>query len=289
MHKNALNEFLRDAQTLAPELQRMMFVAESRKRIVGVSILNRMAGMYHPQKFFLELGVLEGSRQKGIGTALYEMTLSHLRSLDAISASTQVSEQNEAGMKFAASRGYVEEKRDFISALDVGGVPTGWLEESRRAMVSEGIVIRSLRAKDTPEIRREWFDVFAVVRHDVPRSEPPTPLTFEFFDENVVEEPDLVKEATLFAMKDGKIVGFTAGYHDGSDNHFDQWLTAVARGFRGRGIAMALKLEQIAAVKQLGIKSIKTDNDTRNEGMLAVNGKLGFVRQPAVLSLRKEF
>lgn len=52
---------------------------------------------------------------------------------------------------------------------------------------------------------------------------------------------------------------------------------------------MALKLALIEEAKRLGAKSIKTDNDSRNAAMLAINDKLGFVRQPAVLSVVKDF
>jgi len=284
MHRLSKAEFLRDMETLEPDLQRMIFVAEADMTIVGVVICNRIAGMYHPNKFMLELGVLESHRSQGIGKDLYSMALTHLRELDVISISVQVSEQNERGLVFAKIRGYDEQKRDFVSVLDLAGFDPSAYEDQ-----SIDVEIRSLQDFDSPDIRRAWYDLFTIVRQDVPRSAPPSPLSFEFFEDNVINEPDLVKTATLFAYQDGRMIGFTAGYHDQESNHFDQWLTAVDRDHRRKHVALSLKVAQATEVKRLGIASIKTDNDTRNAPMLKVNDKLGFVRQPAVLSLQKDF
>jgi len=60
-----------------------------------------------------------------------------------------------------------------------------------------------------------------------------------------------------------------------------QQLTAVHREFQGHGIAAALKLRTIAYARMHGFREIRTFNSSRNEPMLAINTKLGFIRQPA--------
>ena len=284
VHKVSRDEMLRDEESLAPELQRMMFVAEQGGEVVGIGIASRSAGSYHGQKFLVEMGVSEDFRRKGIGQALYQMVFDLLADLGVISISVQVAEDNADGLRFADMRGYDEQKRDFVSTLDLGS-----FDPKDFDLPVDGLEIRSLEELDSPEIRRQWYDLFSVVRQDVPRAAPPTALAFDFFDEQIVEEPDLVRTATMFAFKDGQMVGFTAGYHDIESNRFDQWLTATHRDYRGQGIAFALKVAQAKEIKRLGIASIRTDNDTRNKPMLTINDRLGFVRQPAVLTLSKDF
>ncbi len=58
-------------------------------------------------------------------------------------------------------------------------------------------------------------------------------------------------------------------------------MTGVLPSHRGRGIAMALKLATIAYGRQHGYSEIRTWNETHNTGMLAINERLGFTRQPA--------
>lgn len=52
---------------------------------------------------------------------------------------------------------------------------------------------------------------------------------------------------------------------------------------------MALKLKTIEYARAHGYDVIKTWNDSSNVGMLAINEKLGFVRQPAWITFVKEF
>ena len=56
-------------------------------------------------------------------------------------------------------------------------------------------------------------------------------------------------------------------------------LTGVDRAYRGRKIAQALKLQTILYAKACGADSIATQNDSVNAPMLAINRKLGYVRQ----------
>jgi hypothetical protein len=55
----------------------------------------------------------------------------------------------------------------------------------------------------------------------------------------------------------------------------------VKRGHRGRHIALALKVRSILYAQSRGVPVVKTWNEQNNRAMLAINERLGFVRQPA--------
>ena len=61
----------------------------------------------------------------------------------------------------------------------------------------------------------------------------------------------------------------------------DSCKTGVRREHRRQGIALALKLKTIAWAKRIGYSQIQTWNEANNQGMLGINERLGFVRQPA--------
>ena len=61
-----------------------------------------------------------------------------------------------------------------------------------------------------------------------------------------------------------------------ADNH----LTAVARAWRRRGVARALKADQLAWAKEHGFEQLQTRNEQRNEPMRRLNEELGY--EPAV-------
>ena len=105
----------------------------------------------------------------------------------------------------------------------------------------------------------------------------------------MIDEPEMLPDVFVFAMQNDRIVGFTGGYSNSKPGWMDTWLTAVLREARGKNVATTVKVRAIRAAKELGFTSIRTDNDTRNAPMLAINEKLGFARQPAVISVRKVF
>jgi predicted GNAT superfamily acetyltransferase len=64
-------------------------------------------------------------------------------------------------------------------------------------------------------------------------------------------------------------------------------MTGVRREYRGRGIAMTLKLGVIDFARRNGYNMIKTWNHSDNAPMLAVNARLGFKREVGWLSMEK--
>lgn len=208
MHLISEAEMLRDLETLTEDLQRTIFIGELAEETKGIVMASRIAGAYHPQKFFLELMVPKANRGQGVGRFLYDFMVDHLKTQGLLALSAQVSEGCDHSLKFAEGRGFVEQKRDFVSNLPVASF------DSSRFLVNlpDDVSIQTFNELDSPEFRRHWFDVFAEVRLDVPRSQPPTPLEFEFINEQIMSEPDLLRNGTLFAMHEGKVVGFTAAF-----------------------------------------------------------------------------
>ena len=64
-------------------------------------------------------------------------------------------------------------------------------------------------------------------------------------------------------------------------------MTGVDRQFRGRNLALALKLLSIQYAKRHSILYLETSNDSANAPMLAINAKLGYQRQYGVYTLIK--
>jgi mycothiol synthase len=284
---HSLHELTHDLTKLEDHLKPQLIVAEHDGQILGVASFSRSAGSYHPHKFHLELYVHPDSRGRGVGAALFDVTLEALKPLEAISVRTQVREDEASSLRFAQARGFTEDKRDFESLLDVQAFDAAPYSSLEARLAAEGVTLRSWRELDSEAFRRELHAVFSEVRLDVPRSEPATPISFEFFDENVVSDAELAWDASFASLEGNRITGFTGAFQGAKSGVLDQWLTATTREARGRGIATALKVRQLEAAQRLGFVTVRTDNDTRNAPMLAVNAKLGFVRQPAVLSLAK--
>jgi mycothiol synthase len=284
--QRTLDEAESDIDTLAPEFQTTFFVTELEGAIVGVAEIYRHPGMYHPHKFFGNIFVHPDHQNKGIGTALCRQTLEFLTALEAICFRTQVAESDEHSLQFASTRGFTESKRDFESLLEVKS-----FDFSRFAGLEnvEGVEFHTAKELDSTVFRQAFFDCFTATRADVPRSQVASPISFEFFQEQVLGDEYFLWDGTQIALdpKTDTILGFSGVYQGAREGWMDQWLTATRREARGRGIALALKLRVIKYALEQGYTTIRTDNDTRNAPMLAINDKLGFVRQPALISVVK--
>jgi GNAT superfamily N-acetyltransferase len=284
--QRTLDEAESDIDTLAPEFQTEFFVTELEGAIVGVAEIYRHPGMYHPHKFFGNIFVHPDHQKKGIGSALYQQSLEFLTALEAICFCTQVAEFDTHSIQFATTRGFTESKRDFESLLTVKNFDFGKFAGLENV---EGVEFHTAKELDSTVFRKAFYDTWMATRGDVPRSQAASPISFEFFQEQVLGDEYFLWEGTQIALdpKTDQILGFSGVYHGAREGWLDQWLTATRREARGRGIALALKLRVIKFALEKQYTIIRTDNDTRNAPMLAINDKLGFVRQPALISVVK--
>jgi len=289
LHPWSLEELERDLATLEPHLQHHFRVVVQGGAPVGMSDLQRPVGTYHPHRFQLTLCVAPEARGQGIGAALYSAVLRDLATLDPVSLSVQVRESEPRGLRFAQARGFQEVKRDFESILTLAAFDIEAHRQPELRLRDEGLDFRTFRELDAPEFRVRFHEAFEAVRVDVPRADPAVPLAYSFFEQHVIEEPGMLPDAFVFALAGPTILGFTGAYEGARPGVLDTWLTGVLRSARGRGIATALKVQSLRSAVDLGFTEVRTDNDTRNVPMLAVNDRLGFQRQPALILLRKVF
>ena len=81
-------------------------------------------------------------------------------------------------------------------------------------------------------------------------------------------------EAYFIALDGEKPIGY--GFLDVHGDAGEHGFTAIARAARGRGIASAIKRAQIRWAKAHGLRTLRTANETRLRGMLALNQRLGY-------------
>ena len=107
------------------------------------------------------------------------------------------------------------------------------------------------------------------------------PMTFERWHATYLEGPGAMTDACIVALVESEVVGYTGLRRRGSASATaENLLTAVRRPWRRRGIATALKREQIARAREAGVEQIYTTNDEANVGMRGVNERLGYGPAP---------
>ena len=271
-----------------PKCRHGRWLIERDGRAVGYGEYGQRSGSYHPRRFHINVIVEPQWQGRGLGKALYDQVMSALTEFDPLSVRVEIREDEERAAQFLQDRGFVEDMRSFESRLDVAAFdPASWIDAEERVQAS-GIQFRTLRElEDMPGHWQKHYEMTQELRADVPSSEPHTHLEKSVWLSAFLKNPGLMRDAYLFAVKDGEYIGVTALRSSRSENGLTTGLTGVKREYRRQGIALALKLKAITWAKENGYPSIKTWNEANNRGMLGINERLGFVRQPAWLDMVK--
>jgi len=261
-------------------------------RDIGWVQANHARHAFVPDTYWLDMGVVPEVRRRGHGTALYEAALDVLRRRGATRIRTGTKESMADGVAFVETRGFVETKRDWESRLFLRDFDFGRFAGARERVEGTGIRISTLTdelARDAGAAQRA-FELMDEVHHDVPSMDTPTPLDKSTWRMRTLEGPNALPDAFFIAIDPtGRYLGLSELERSAEDPTFLwQGLTGVRREARGKGVAMALKLETVRYARDHGTEHIKTWNDQRNRPMLRINEALGFVKQPAWISYHKD-
>jgi mycothiol synthase len=218
--------------------------------------------------------VLTEQRGRGAGQWIYEALSDHARGLGLDSMWGRIREDDEESRRFARNRGFREAGREYEVVLDTA-------EADLSGDLPDGIELVSLAER--PELARAAHEVDSEVGADVPRPEGDDFVgsTFERWSELYLEGPGAVPDALIAALEGDEVVGYTGLRRRSAISPVaENLLTAVRRPWRRRGIAVALKREQVARARAAGIEQIYTTNDETNAGMRGVNARLGYEPAP---------
>lgn len=228
--------------------------------------------------FWLHVAVDPKERRHGLGDLLFGEMLAFAREHGATRLRGEVREANaEAGMPFAERHGFRVERHIFESTLDLTTFDETRFAGQVERMEEAGIHFVSLtELGNTEEAQRRLHALNERLALDNPGTSRQEQRPFEAFRGDVFEASWFRPDGQILALVGDEWVGLSAaGYYADSNSAYNM-MTGVAPAYRGRGIALALKLLALRAAKGWGAAYIRTNNDSENAPMLAVNRKLGY-------------
>jgi GNAT superfamily N-acetyltransferase len=258
-------EWLHRQLTLPQRAQLRSLVAEVDGRVVGLGGAGLVFFGGGGENGFLNVRVHPEHRRRGIGSELYRLLREHILLLGVMRAASMFDESAES-VAFARKRGWSEERAETLSTLDPRTVCNPPPSDVELVPVAQ---------LDTHELHR--LDEEAT--RDMPSLVQIDEIPYDEWLGFVWDNPLFTREGSFGAVVDGRVAAISFLIASLEHGRAFNMFTATGREYRGRGLALAVKLASTRWAAEHGITQLVTTNDETNAPMLAINRRLGY--QPA--------
>lgn len=275
--------------TTPPEVEVDRSVAEVEGNVVGAAFTIRKFWTDSPTSYAVDIEVDPEWQHRGIGSKLYDYVLETASRFGAERLFTYVRVAPSEGMTFAEHRGFESTGRvQRMSRLDVRQANLEGYEGIDERVRAEGLRVATLAevGPDDETFIKDLYELDLATTRDIPSSEPFTSVPFDAWLKDLRENPGFSPHTLWVALDGQKPVALAILIRQGTA----VWngYTGVAREFRGKGVARALKLRTIEWSRQNGVDYIYTGNDIDNTRMLSVNVRLGYQPLPNYVEVMKQ-
>lgn len=241
-----------------------------------------------PGEWFFTLGVLPEYRGRGVGSELYDRAETFVRECGAVQMRARVEGGQEDGCRFALRTGFTLERQRVESVLHLADWDGARFGKQVASVRASGIRMMSLPMIQGEGLLHQVYDLEMETMDDAPSFAGHRPA-FELW----VREHNSLWPGEQFctlALDGERLVGLSTVYLPLTPGlGARQAYTAVRRSYRGRGIALALKLINIKECKARGVDHIRSTSDPDNLAVQVINTKLGFRQVPGPRVYIKRF
>ena len=248
------------------------WLALDENKPIGVVIVSLLPDPRTPR---IAGGVLPEYQRKGVGRQLLENALNAISSCSVDGIRAQWFNSNARSSTFMQHARFEIRDRIFWSQFDLSSPNPARAVEAFRRVDGDGI--RICDAVTFKTLREDWAEAWWRLSmgalRDIPSDIPVVEIPFETFRAQLLA-PDKVLPLTLFALDGVNPVGEITLMRQ-SEANFNIQTTCVERGYRRRGISLALKSSVMNLARSHGGVRLTTQNHQRNP-MLMINRSLDF-------------
>jgi GNAT superfamily N-acetyltransferase len=260
------------------------YLAESHGTPIGYAYWFEVDWAPPARRYWCVIRVLPGYTRRGVGGQLYERLLADLRQRGGRAALLELDDTLAALRPALERRGFRETLHSWAFTLDPRACDLAPFAAADRRL--GGLVITTLAAELAlgadwlPPLHRLYTAVASEVPIPIHPHREPSPA---WLAQQALDLPASLPDA-FFIVRDGpRYAGMSYLHRDTNmPGRLLQRLTAIHPDYRGRGVALALKLRTIEYAKRHNAHEIVTAVESNNPRMLALNAKLGFVQGPGL-------
>lgn len=237
--------------------EQLFLIAELDGEIVGNGMADRSDIR---TRGFASSRVVPAARRRGVGTALLRELVAHVARLDLDKVATMV--EDEGSRAFAERFGFREVNRQVEQVKHLGDV-------AEPPPLPAGVEVTTIAAR--PELLQDAYPL-AVAGYADMATEGTATIELEDWLKDEATHP----AGSFVALSNGEIVGFSGLMRHDNEGVAEDGLTVVRRDWRRRGLGYALKARELAWAAENGLREVVTWTQRGNEGMRALNERLGY-------------
>lgn len=255
--------------------------------VIGYGVLYRAATAQKPT-INAWLTIEQAYRKQGLGTKLYQFLSEKASAYDVTQIASYCSDEDVNSFAFAQKRGFDIRRHIYESILDLTTFDvTQWLDIVEEVR-SQGIRFSSLAQEgNTQAALFKLYQLNAETAQDNPTYDGTYKQTFENFKAKIANAHWFRADGQWLAIDGDRYIGLGAIGFEEDGITASNAFTGVDREYRGRKIALALKVVGAKFAQEQGATRLITTNDSANAPMLAINQKLGYQRTVGEYLLRK--
>jgi GNAT superfamily N-acetyltransferase len=240
-----------------------------------------------PGEFDIKIRVDQPYQGQGAGRALYQAIEAWAIAQGATRLAAGVREVHEDALAWARRRGYEVVHHIFRSRLPLESWNAAPFAPYVERAQAAGIRFSSFAAEISGEASYDrCYDFIGRLMDDMPGALGRTRAPYERWRNNFRTRPEMDPAGWIMAINGDRWVGLSSVVRREDDGYFTGF-TGIEREYRGRGIALALKVVALQYARSVGAREIYTSNHSVNAPMLAINRKLGYESEPGFFSLAK--
>jgi GNAT superfamily N-acetyltransferase len=276
-----------DMRETWPLWEERRWVALSGAEMVGtVSAGFRRPGTPNAEEHAPYLGcggsVLADWRRQGIGTRLLREIHDLMRALGKTVLS--MSADTEAGQAFLSHIGAIAKHTAIENRADLSQLDWPRLREWEETPTALGLRWECYEKRVPREVLLGLLPTFTALLGDMPLGAleiAPIRAEIDNYDRwyETMDRVGGAHHVVILRTPEGDVAGLTdAGWDSRTPTIIHQYLTGVARPWRGRGLARALKARMLRLIRdcQPEAATMITHNAEKNAPMLAINARVGF-------------
>ncbi len=246
----------------------------------------------HEQRAFVYLAVSREHRQQGIGSRLYQITeeVSSASALQELRVS--LPDTLPEARSFAEKRGFTLISHSIGMQLDLAHLDLQPYLDLIDTIGKQGFAFTSMGALGNTEAAQQQLYLLNDVTsaQTMGSSGEHSWSSFEDFQQSVCQSdwynPD--GQMVVIEKSSGKWAAMSAITRFEGQDHAYNLFTGVDEAFRGRKLAQAVKARALLFARDvLGVSIVKTNHNTRNAPMIAIDKKFGYIQSPGNLIMRK--